>query len=144
MLEGNFVHLCIDDLKFNVWCARGENDTYTIFGKDGNVIWQGIETSGTDISVSQYDMIIYKTTDDYDTLYFSLKDNDYTVNGVRSYLPFIVEVADEDDGYDVVDLRNNNTLIEGYKDYKYTGCIDGQAYVYAEKVEGGYDIFLIK
>jgi len=56
----------------------------------------------------------------------------------------MVEQFKEYNSYDLIETINGEAIIEDYKAYKYThDMINEIIYVYAEKAEGGFDVYKI-
>lgn len=58
--------------------------------------------------------------------------------------PCLVKVAKANSIYDIVDTVSGKTIISGYKGYWETHSSDSAVYVYAERADGGYDVYAVK
>lgn len=106
--------------------------------KDGTVLYTGNETNPV-LDVNQ--MLLY-TTQDEKRVYYSVKDQDFTLTGV-AVAPFIVKVPNGETYYDLVNVLTGETILSGYLDYK-TKIIHGVLYVYANVSEGVNDAFAVR
>ena len=77
---------------------------------------------------------------------YSFKDKDFTIGG-SALGAYLAEVESES-GSNVVDVISGKAIIKGYESYEIVGPAYGSGkynfYVYAEKPDGGFDIFEIK
>jgi len=136
-----------DDGIYGAVFSFESDDKLVVLDKDGNIIVEDAEAE-----INAYSCI-YKEIDG-ETLYYCYADKDYTIKA--TYIigaEFVAKVKQESDEYtglyDVVDVISGEVIIEGYTDYDASGLLyfeDGSIgyYIYAEKAEGGYDIYEIK
>ena len=118
-----------------------KNDkTYTLIEANGTVLYQGTEDDT--YSFDPYtNFTISKKTDD-SQLYYSVADKDFTIKG-SVIGPWLFEVGNSSDNYDLLDSLTGKTILKDYYDYDFIKN-SGNYYLIAEKVEGGYDVYSVK
>ncbi len=101
-----------------------KNDGTVIYIADGDDDSIYADTSSWNISKESGD----------DTLYYSLKNNAFTLKG-RSYSdePFMVEVEKANGIKELVDIFSEDTVISGYTSYDSALTEDGKYYIYGFK-----------
>ena len=61
-----------------------------------------------------------------------------------SLAPWLVQVTKPNYIYDIADAISGKTIISGYQDYAYVAVPGSMIYVYAQKADGGIDIYTVK
>lgn len=138
-LDGAYV--TYDTLSKACWSIR-EGDNYKYIYENGNEMLS-VTKKDKDIEAFSTYFTAGKKTNDNSKLYFSLKDNDYTIKG-NPVASFVMQVTDGDGRYDAVDAISGETLFEGYKHFSYAVNTDNGNYILAPRTEGNYDIYLIQ
>lgn len=137
ILEGTYESVYFDKMFENNWMVRND-DYYTLIDKDGKIFFNG--PSNDDYTVWTDDFLASKKSDD-GYLYYSHKDQDYTIKG-NHFAPWIVKTSNSNSLYDLVDTMTGNKLLEGYSDYASISRNSLAYYVYA-KYNGGADVYLV-
>lgn len=139
ILKGTYNSVELDPL--TQCCYQVKNDsTYTIFAEDGTVLHTGVEDKDYNIMFSYFTSAKKKGDDKY---IYSYKDADYTVKGYV-VSNFMAKVTDGDGRYDLIDLISGETMFEGYSSINVGKVADGKCYAYANRTEGGVDVYLIQ
>lgn len=106
--------------------------------KDGTVLYEGGEEDpALDVSKA----LLSKKVDGKQVFY-SVKDNDYTLTGV-AMAPFIVKVPNGESYYDLINVLTGEVILGGYTDYR-VKIVGGVLYVYACMPENTLEIFAIR
>ena len=130
-----------EDRLYGALYVFSADDKEYVMNTSGEVI-----LSDEDI-ITSYDGVITK-----DSAVYCIKDNDFTLAG-NEVGPFLVEKIQDNDSSattrKAVDVISGETIVEGYKDYEASDVVcleDGTFcyYVYAEKIDGGFDVYEIK
>lgn len=154
--EGNVIYASEEDLDYFKDDMFGALYTFyndavvVVLDNKGNVV---IEDANINIGKK---CVAFKEIEGKDLAY-CYADKDYTLEGkeVIGGAPFVIRVDQESDTYteleNLVDVISGEIIIEGYVDYDsalnpLAGFEDGKIgyYIYAEKEDGGYDIYEIK
>lgn len=140
IVEGTFEKIYFDAFTESAWILKNEAN-YTLINKDGTVLYKGTEDEV--ISFHQSAFCLFKKIDGK-SMYYSLSDKDFTLEAEGAYAPWIVKVSGNEHCYDLADAISGKTIISGYDAYN-SVTVPGEAiYVYAEKADGGYDIYTVK
>lgn len=140
VIEGTFKNVYLEEQLGNAWFLKNDKD-YTLIKKDGTVLYQGSEDDVTSFDPYSY-FYIKKKVDDKN-MYYSLADKDFTLEG-SSLAPWLVQVTKPNYIYDVADAISGKTIISGYERYSYVAVPGSVIYVYAQKADGGIDIYTVK
>lgn len=139
IVEGTYSSVYYDDYLKNTWFVKNGVE-YVMIKSDGSILYSGNEDD--DIYIDTYHFTMKKKMDDKD-YYYCIADKDYTLEGY-SHAPWLVEITKPNYIYDVVDSISGETIINGYSNYKYATVEGSCIYVYAEKADGGYDVYSVK
>ncbi len=135
IVEGTYETVYLDETYQNYWMLK-DNDDLTLIEEDGTVIYQGRGSFSSD------KFNIYRQMNgEYQS--FSIKDKDFTIEGLF-FGPYLADVRAANYVHSAVDVISGNTLLEGYRNYYYKDGSDGNNYIYADKEEGGFDIYTVK
>lgn len=139
VISGTYDSVYIDDITKDYWMLKS-GDVYTMINEAGEVLFK--ETYDDDHYINSSYFTASKDAEGSD-LYYSFKDNDYTIAGY-SMAPWLVEVESANFIYYLVNTLTGETIIDGYGDYKYVLSTDGQMYIYAEQADNEYDIYIVE
>ena len=114
--------------------------THTLLTKDGTVVCSGSEKDG--IFFDTYHFLSYKQTDG-GKLYYSLKDQDYTLKGT-AVAPWLVQVEEENSTFALINVISGETILRGYRGYLCSDAENTAYYIYAKTADNGVDIFVVK
>ena len=140
VVEGTFKNVYFDEQLGNAWFLKNDKD-YTLIKKGGTVLYQGTEDD-TLVFDAYSNFSIKKKVDDKN-MYYSLAEKDFTLEG-SSLAPWLVQVTKPNYIYDIADAISGKTIISGYQDYAYVAVPGSMIYVYAQKADGGIDIYTVK
>lgn len=138
IFEGPYTNVYFEE-HFGNACIIENDDSYTVIDREGTVLYQQAEEDT--IHYHDYSLAFFKEIylNEY---YYSFADKDFTLSG--SYLTTnLIEVSRYDGTYDVVDVLSGETIIHGYKRYVAKCDFGYVIYVYAEKADGGFDIYTV-
>ena len=141
VIEGEWKSLAVNKLTYTEYMALND-DSAVLFDITGRIILSETDPEAKGITFDEYQFNVYKTIDS-DHMYYSVKDNDYTVKGI-SFAPFTIKSTDEDYHYSLIDLRTGKAIIEDCDDMSRSSLSDGGGvYVFA-KNDDSSDIYLVK
>lgn len=149
IFAGECVEVYDNDEFGGVWIIEnGEKyalygNTYTVINREGTVLYQ---TSDNDaVHYWPYTLLFCKEIDEKSGskyMYYSFADEDYTLEGFFP-LYYLIQAPGAEDTRDVVDVISGKPIIRGYKEYSVERVYDSVLYVYAQKADGGYDIYTV-
>lgn len=135
--EGEVDNVYMDPITKNAVMVKISDTDITLLDMDGKELYKSDAGSKVDSST-----FLASKNVSGKTMYYSLKDKDYTIDG-HNCGPWIVSVSG-DKSNALVDTISGETMLEGYKTYQYCNA-DGKAhYIYAKVQDGQYDVYLIK
>lgn len=145
IVEGTFAYgINIDEINKDIYYAYND-DTYVIFDKNGNIIYQDKKYESGDISQSQFS--ISKKIDEKD-VYYCFNDKDFTIDG--SYISDWLVSQDSDTAKNIVETRSGKVIIENYDHYSSVDDkTNGITYVIAynsvngSSLAGNFDIYTV-
>ena len=119
ILEGAVASAYLDEATQRLMAINMKDKTVGFYDTDGNLILS--VTEDETLSVSSYESIMgVCKKDGYDRLYYSVPDEDYTINGTQLGGTFIsyVNAGGKDE---LVDWLTGDVLLQGYDDYDLVG-----------------------
>ncbi len=134
VLEGNYENAYIDNMTKSAVLFEKESG-----GADLIINGDVITLDGTDNDNKRF---VFGKKNGDKTVYYCLKDKDYTINGY-SLGKWIVKSNTEEYKYNLIDTISGETLIKDYTEYTYAYS-DGTDYVCAKKDDKTYDIYAVK
>lgn len=140
IIDGNYLTVHYEERLGSSWMLETENGECTIVTGDGKVLYKGVEDDN--LYIDYLDFVVSDEIDDKKVCY-SYKDSDFTIEGF-AIAPFLVMVYKSNSICDLVDAISGETILQGYKEYLYADGSDSGFYIYAEKVDGGIDIYTIQ
>ena len=141
VIEGTYESVYMDERTENAWFLVNGDD-YTLIKKDGTVLYQG--TDGGDITIDRYDFAI-KKKDGTKTLYYNFATKEFDLDAVNVDGQWFVKVEQaEGTAYDLMDTISGKAVISGYERYSFYEEPGLAVYVYAEKDEGGFDVYTVR
>lgn len=140
VIEGSFDSVSFEKQLGNAWFLKSDTG-YTLIEKDGTVLYQGAEDDT--LSIDTYSYFYISKNAGGKSMYYCLADQDFTLDGY-AVAPWLVRVSGANSTYGVADTISGETIISGYKQY-FCVTVPGSAmYVYAQKADGGLDIYAVQ
>ena len=140
IIDGTFSSVYYEEQFGDLWFLKNDK-TYTLINKDGTVIWTGTADDTMNVDVYSY-FTVSKKTDDKKMIY-SYADKDYTIEG-SEFAPLLATAYQPDYSCSLIDVVTGKTLLRDYDGYSYVEIPGSVMYIYAEKEDGGIDIYTIK
>jgi len=140
VIDGTHDSVSFDDHTCNAWILK-KDSTYTMIMKDGTILYQGKEKDSINIDTNNFTI-----HDSNKKMHYSLVSGDFDIKSdySNSVAPWLVKTEGANDTYNIVDTISGETLISGYANY-HCGKVTGSAiYVFAKKVNGNFDVFVVK
>ncbi len=146
--EGNVIYATEEyistskDILYNALFSFKAGEEYVLMNSAGEIILKD-----NDISSGNRGVISKEIDDEYRV--YCINDKEFSLKG-DSFAPFLIQAYKSDySSRDAIDVISGEILIEGYNYYNASDVVcfeDGTYgyYVYAEKEDGGYDVYEIK
>lgn len=140
LTDASIKNVYTDTLTKMAYILKTDDDKAIIIDNTGKTLYE-TETTGDYSLDSTYFLACKKA--DGKTKYYSLKDKDFTIEGVV-IAPWLVKGASDGDTAPLIDAISGETLLKDYKTYSYTDADNKACYIFAKKDAGEYDIYVIK
>ncbi|MBR2189372.1 MAG: hypothetical protein IJ860_08225 [Eubacterium sp.] len=136
-LDGSYTALYYDEVYEDVYSAR-KDDTYVVFDKEGNVLYQDDEHAADDVYKDIYAFSIKNA--DSKSQYYNYSTGTYSIEGSTNVSHWLVSQQDNDK-HNLFETRTGKMLIEGYEQY---AAVEDKTshvtWVYASN-EGSIDVY---
>lgn len=140
IIDGTYEYIYFDEITENYLMLRND-DTYTVIEKNGTVVYQGTATD-EGLTFDTLNFLIYDRSGET-TKFYCFADKDFTIEG-QVFDAWLVSYTDYDNNTaTLTDVITGDVILDNYEGFD-SICIDDCIYVYAEKADGGIDIYTVK
>lgn len=139
VIEGTYDDIYYEDI-FGKYLMLENYEGFTMIQTDGTVLYKGAESEN--LEINEYSFAI-RRKDDSGYKYYNVKDQDFTLEG---YSAGVVHVsADGANGTEnLVNTVTGEVALKNYSDYEVIEIEGEGLLVYAEALDGSYDVYTIK
>ena len=137
VVEGTFKGLYWEPVYGQCWTLY-DGTTYKAVDKTGKTLY---ETTAENSQMDTALMLCY-TQNESKRSHYSVKDNDYTIEGV-GVAPFIVKRPSGESFYELVNVLTGEVILSGALDYK-AATKGSLVYVYAKNAENSADVYVLR
>ncbi len=137
VVEGGCERAFYESVYGQSW-AVNDNKTTKVVDKTGKVLFENT----ADGSMVDTTLMVCYVSKDSKRVYYSGKDNDYTITGA-ALSPFVVKTPVGESSYALVNVLTGGEILSGALDYK--AAVSGSlVYVYAQNAENVTEVYVMR